>query len=76
VCVLCDSTLDVGSSMSELSTVKVLDHIQDSNSMQTFEVEGESNGFHRFARIKFTRGSDFYCRITIYQLIIEGQEKP
>ena len=73
-----DGTVEVGSALESLVTVANLD-ITDTNDMQSYSLQLKNenqdmmqNG--RYLRIAFPTSTDFYGRVTIYQLEVWGYD--
>lgn len=67
-----DATIQVGNNPSDdsMQLVTVLEEIEDSNRMQTFDIPSAVGGF---VRITFPSSTDFYGRVTIYQIELHGR---
>jgi len=63
-----EGCMEVGDTMAELRKVSDLDCIQDCNETQEFPLQAEG----RFMRICFNASTDFYGRVTVYQLAVLG----
>ncbi len=73
-----DAIVQVGSSLNALETLTSGLEIADCNELQTFplQVAGDSNGSAprqgRYVQVTFPSSTDFYGRVTIYQLELDG----
>jgi hypothetical protein len=67
--------------MDSLHLISRLNDIEDSNDVQTFTMsdeqfkENNQDEWNRYLRINFASSTDFYGRITIYNLEIHGMEQ-
>jgi hypothetical protein len=67
--------------MDSLHLLSRLNDIEDSNDVQTFTMYDEQSKqthpdeWNRYLRINFASSTDFYGRITIYNLEIHGIEQ-
>jgi antirestriction protein len=67
--------------MDSLHLLSRLNDIEDSNDVQTFMMydelskETSYDEWNRYLRINFASSTDFYGRITIYNLEIHGMEQ-
>jgi len=65
--------LEAGESTSQLSTIKDIQYIEDSNDMHEFAIDApHSERSIRYLKITFHQSTDFYGRITIYSLKVFG----
>ena len=65
--------LEAGESTSQLTAIKDIQYIEDSNDMHEFSIEApHSERSIRYLKITFHQSTDFYGRITIYSLKIFG----
>ena len=75
-----DAIVQVGSSLNALETLASSMDIADSNDLQTFslQVASDSNSSAlrrgRYVQVTFPSSTDFYGRVTIYQLELDGCE--
>lgn len=73
-----DAVVQVGTSLDALETLASCLEIADSNDLQTFPLQmanGSSGTFllqGRYVQITFPSSTDFYGRVTIYQLEVDG----
>ena len=73
-----DGTVEVGSALDSLVTVANLD-ITDTNDMQSYSLQTidenqDTMQKGRYLRIAFPTSTDFYGRVTIYQLELWGYD--
>ena len=67
-----DGIVELGNSLDSLASIGNLDVIEDSNDLQRFEIsQPETSGV--YLKITFLRSTDFYGRITIYNLMVYGR---
>lgn len=67
------SIIEAGQSTSQLTTVKDIQFIEDSNDMHEFSIDAPHNEQSiRYLKITFHQSTDFYGRITIYSLKVFG----
>lgn len=67
------SIIEAGQSISELTTVKDIQYIGDSNEEHEFAIDSPYNEQNiRYLKITFHQSTDFYGRVTIYSLKVFG----
>jgi len=76
-----DGSVEGGNSMDSLHLLSRLNDIEDTNGVQTFTMydeqfkENNLDEWNRYLRINFASSTDFYGRITIYNLEVHGIEQ-
>ena len=67
-----DAVIEIGSSPNELNRLMKLELINDSNDMQVFPLITDE--ICSIMKITFESSTDFYGRITLYCLLVYGEE--
>jgi hypothetical protein len=65
-----NATVSLGEDMISLVEISKLEYIEDTNELQIFPIESMVCG--RYFKINFNSSTDFYGRITIYNLEVIG----
>lgn len=67
------SLVESGQTASQLSVIKDIQYVEDSNATHDFLIDSPHNEEHtRYLKITFNQSTDFYGRITIYSLKVFG----
>eukprot|EP01032_Pedospumella_encystans_P012622 gene12622-14591_t len=68
-----ECVIEAGQSTSQLSVIKDIQYIEDSNATHEFLIDSPHNEDHiRYLKITFNQSTDFYGRITVYALKVFG----
>ena len=65
-----DAVVELGHSIDSLCGISILHSIEDSNDQQIFPLSSTAQG--RFFKLTFPSSTDFYGRVTIYNLEVFG----
>jgi hypothetical protein len=74
---VCDQQADAGGSGASMLSIGTLEHIEDCNRLQSFDLapDAQQPSGARFVRITFPQSTDFYGRVTLYRLELWGSRK-
>lgn len=67
-----DVDISIGDSIDNLSQIALWETLEDNNEPQNLDIPNKSSS-GRYVKINFPRSTDFYCRVTVYNLEIYGE---